>query len=197
MTNGQRTSPLEPFSLSGNKVHAKSRKTAHRGREQPNLRRYDMKTKLTIILMCLLMCTLPVSAKTHDTFSGRVKNANGDIFIIKNNKIRVGAFKYRGHLCYGRHKKTAWYPAGSLTNSAYRYIDNTCYLFDKNGYAVTKSTKNVKINPVTWEVYWWYIPGSGHRWRYNTRRHRYEHKVGCKFVEVGMQCYPADIERTY
>lgn len=165
------------------------------------MKRKTVKRVARIILLCAVLAIIAltavqVSAKARsDTFTGRVQNKAGDIFIIKNNRVCVGAFRYRGHLCYGRRKKTSWYPAGSLTNSAYRYIDKTCYLFDKNGYAVTRSTNNVKINPVTWEVYWWYIPGSGHKWRYNTRRHRYERKVGSKYVEVGMQCYPADIER--
>lgn len=162
-----------------------------------------MRTKFAVLItvlllaMCIAMCSTPAAARTRDTFSGRVKNADGDIFIIKNNRVRVGAFRYCGHLCYGRHRKTAWYPAGSLTTKAFRYIGKRCYYFGASGYAAKRGNRYVKIEPATGEVRWWYMPGSGNTWRYNTRKHRYEHKVHGRFVEVGMQCYPAEIERTY
>lgn len=141
------------------------------------------------ILAVALLLTITVQAKTPH--NGRVKDAQGNIYIYKHGKMQTGWFRYHGKTYYGHKTKSRMYPRGSVACNTYRVKNGRMYYMGNSGARQTKNSHYIKLNKCSKSVHYIIMPGMGAVYRYNANHRRYQYRTkGGKWVDVGMQCYP-------
>lgn len=142
------------------------------------------------VLAVAILLTITVQAKTPH--SGRVKDAQGNIYIYKHGKVQTGWFRYHGKMYYGHKTKSACYPKGSVARNTYRVKHGRMYYMGDTGARQTKNSRYIALNKCSKSVHYIYAPGmGGRRYRYNANHKRYQYLTdNGKWNDIGMQCYP-------
>lgn len=145
-----------------------------------------------LLIGVIVVCVMLLSAVLAEAkgVSGKVKDPDGNIFIVQNSRIRVGAFRWHGKRFYAHTTMSRYYPVGSLTVDAFRRLaDGRWYYYQRSGAALMKSTRYVRLRN-NGTVKYIYTPGTNMKQRYSTALCRYQIKKRGKWKDVGMQCFP-------
>lgn len=113
-------------------------------------------------------------------------------YIVKDGKVCKGWTRYKGKTYYCHETTTEMYPVGSIFKGGMKLIDGKIYCFDSRGRQVRRDTRYIKLHrDRKRSVKNVYMPGTGHRRRYNTHEMRYQVKIrGRWHTEEGMAFYP-------
>lgn len=155
---------------------------------------------LCIIITGIILIFAITAEATERPVNIKVRNADGDLFYIKETggrwQFRTGYFHVNGNLYYGHHSRSASYPTGSLATDCFRvrkmYGKDKVFYFTKTGAALCKDTRYIKLNhndPAP-SIRCWYVPGTGFKERYNCLIQRYQVKERGHWKSVGHQIWP-------
>ena len=144
---------------------------------------------MAIILVSLLAIVTLVCVEAKG-YTGMKTTKYGDTYIVKDGKVKHGWEWYKGHRYYCHETSSEQYPAGTVFKGGMKLINGKVYCFDSRGRQVRKNTHYIKLNGDK-SVKYVYMPGTGHKRRYNTKEMRYQVKIhGHWKTEEGMAFYP-------
>lgn len=152
--------------------------------------------KIMAAVLCVMMVAAffatSVSAKNTVPRNGMYTDAQGNTYIYKHGKMRLGWVTYKGHRYYCHYSKSRMYPKGAIAKNTYRVKNNKLYYFDDKGRKITKDTRYIGLNRHSTSVHYIYAPGmGGRRYRYNANHKRYQYLTDSgKWKDTGKRCYP-------
>lgn len=168
-----------------------------------------MKKKFALMLiLALIICTMPVIAKTKIPRNGKYIDKYGHIYIMRNGKPRTGHFKYHGKWYYGHKTSSPDYPKGSCTAGDMRVENgNKWYAYGTDGAMIRKDvyvkkgrTKRIlqldirHRNHTVRYVYGTSRGSIGSRYSTKSGRMEYQDANGKWHAYVGMPYYPPYVD---
>ena len=146
-------------------------------------RRYVMKIikkMVAVIIITLMIGSVSVSAKG---ISGKVRDDQGGIYIVKDGRIQYGLFRYHGNLYYAYKKTTRWHKRGTLARDCHKVIKGKWYYFRHSGKAQKHDNDHLDVRRDGTIKYIYVTPTM----RYSAAHKRYQVRKRKKWVDVGMQ----------
>lgn len=155
-----------------------------------------MRATLIIMIGIIIGCfgySLTAYAKGVEPINEKYTTANGDIFIVKNGKLRSGWVNFKGATYYCHKTESLEYPKYSVYAGGYKIIHGKWYCFDSLGRLVKKDTRSLDIRSKDHSVRYIYgtsMKSRGLRYSTSARRYQEMDEKG-KWHDVGMEIVPA------
>lgn len=148
--------------------------------------------KLAAVAMAVMMAVTAggtgAASVEAKGMTGVIRDGSGNLYIVKNGKIRTGLVHCRGRIYYAHKTRSRKYPTASLVKNEYKVIRGSWYYFGSDGSAQRRDSHYIDVRSRDCTVRYIYTPGTGRRQRFNTSSWRYERKINGRWRATGNQC---------
>lgn len=132
---------------------------------------------IVVIVFMTLFLMIVAEAKTHGMLS---RDSQGNIYISGTGWVRIGSDTY-----YSHKTRSRMYAKNEVCRNTFRWRDGRLYYFGRDGKAIRRSTKHIKIKKGA--VAYIITPGTGGKERYSTKARRYQIKKKDGWHDTGNQ----------